>query len=61
MNHVSSLRWWVVCGILLLTGCRARQLCQDQDRIRCCVLDLYTNQIMDNLVRLHQCLPIVQM
>ena len=25
------------------------------------MLDLYTNQIMDNLVRLHQCLPIVQM
>jgi hypothetical protein len=48
-------------AFLLVLGCRAQQLCQDQDRIRCCLLDLYTNQILDNLIRAYEGLPIVQL
>src|SRR5262245_43917779 len=46
-----------VCG----PGCRARQLQKDQDHMRCALLDLYTNQVMDNLVRAHNGMPIVQL
>lgn len=42
-------------------GCATHQLCRDQDSLRHCVLDLYTNQIMDNLVRAYNGLPIVQL
>jgi len=42
-------------------GCRSAQLAQDQDQFRARLLDLYTNQIMDNLVRADQGLPIVQL
>ena len=42
-------------------GCRAEQLASDQDQFRGRLLDLYTNQIMDNLVRTDQGLPIVQL
>ena len=41
-------------------GCRSTQLAQDQDQFRARLLDLYTNQIMDNLVRADQGLPIIQ-
>src|SRR5437016_3956990 len=50
----------VVFG-LAQSGCGAHQLCHDQDKLRCCLLDLYTNQIMDNLVRAHNGLPIIQL
>jgi hypothetical protein len=42
-------------------GCRAQQLASDQNKIRLEVLNLYTDQIMDNLIRTDQGLPIVQM
>ena len=44
-----------------LHGCRSQQLACDQDQFRSRILELYTNQIMDNLVRVDQGLPIVQM
>jgi hypothetical protein len=37
------------------------ELRSDQDRIRCALLDLYTNQIMDNLIRAQNGLPIIQL
>jgi hypothetical protein len=33
----------------------------DQDKIRCVLLDLYTDQIMDNLIRAANGLPIIQL
>ncbi len=47
--------------LTMLVGCRAQQLQQDQDAIRTSVMDMYTNQIMDNLVRAHNGFPFVQM
>jgi hypothetical protein len=47
--------------VLGAPGCRSAQLAQDQDQFRARLLDLYTNQIMDNLVRADQGLPIVQL
>jgi hypothetical protein len=46
---------------LALSGCAVQQLHADQDRIRCALLDLYTNQIIDNLIRAHNGLPIIQL
>jgi hypothetical protein len=42
-------------------GCRAQQLARDQDHIRNAVMDLHTNQIMDNLIRARKGLPILQL
>jgi hypothetical protein len=47
-------------GLLANAGCRSRQLAYDQDKFRHAVLDLHTNQIMDNLVRIRRGLPILQ-
>lgn len=44
----------------LSSGCIVGTMGRDQDRIRGAILDLYTNQVMDNLVRASQGLPIVQ-
>jgi hypothetical protein len=46
-----------LCG----PGCRSAQLKKDQDCMRSALLDLYTNQIMDNLIRAHNGYPIVQL
>ena len=43
-----------------VSGCAVQQLHNDQDKIRCSLLELYSNQIMDNLIRAHNKLPIVQ-
>jgi hypothetical protein len=53
----------LLCVWLLLTvvsGCRAHQLLHDQDQFRQTLMNLYTNQIMDNLIRASQGLPIIQ-
>jgi hypothetical protein len=42
-------------------GCRSAQLAYDQNQFRARLLDLYTDQIMDNLMRADQGLPIVQL
>ncbi len=42
-------------------GCRSQQLANDQDHIRNAVLELHTNQIMDNLIRVRKGLPIIQL
>jgi hypothetical protein len=42
-------------------GCRSAQLAYDQNQFRARLLDLYTDQIMDNLMRAEQGLPIVQL
>lgn len=42
-----------------LTGCAVNQLRLDQDKIRCALLGLYTEQLMDNLVRAANGKPII--
>jgi hypothetical protein len=59
MRRLSSL--FLVFILLGCLGCRSEQLARDQDQFRMRLLDLYTNQIMDNLVRAEQGLPIVQL
>jgi hypothetical protein len=51
----------VVFAAALCPGCRAKQLRHDQDHMRHAVLELYTNQLMDNLIRAHNGLPMVQL
>src|SRR5436190_17301613 len=46
---------------LALSGCAVKQLNADHDKIRTALLDLYTNQIIDNLVRASHGLPIIQL
>jgi hypothetical protein len=41
-------------------GCMAHELRDDQDKIRSALLDLYTNQIIDNLIRASNGMPIIQ-
>jgi hypothetical protein len=54
-------------GLLLVllaasvAGCAVHEMHKDQDLIRGALLDLYTNQIMDNLVRAANGLPIIQL
>ena len=43
------------------TGCVAHGLQNDQDKIRHTLLDLCTNQIMDNLIRQHNGMPIIHL
>jgi hypothetical protein len=43
------------------SGCAVQQLKADQDKIRTALLDLYTDQIMDNLIRLSKGWPIIQL
>src|SRR5262249_56683326 len=50
----------VLCG-LLTSGCAVHALHKDQDQIRCALLDLYTNQVLDNLVRAANGMPIIQL
>jgi len=44
-----------------MCGCAVHELHKDQDLIRTTLLDLYTNQIMDNLVRAANGMPIIQL
>src|SRR5947207_11499819 len=48
---------WTVTG----AGCATAELHADQDKIRCALLDLYTNQIIDNLIRASNGMPIIQL
>jgi hypothetical protein len=50
-----------VAACSLAPGCRSAQLEKDQDCMRDALLDLYTNQIMDNLIRAYNGYPIVQL
>jgi len=47
----------ITSSICWMTGCTAVQAVRDQDVIRARLLDLYTSQIMDNLVRARNGLP----
>lgn len=47
-------------GAFLLSGCLARQVARDGKSFRQALLDMYTDQVMDNLVRARENLPFVQ-
>jgi hypothetical protein len=59
MRRVLTFLVASLCAVPL-SGCAVRELRHDQDKIRCALLDLYTNQIMDNLVRASNGMPIIQ-
>ena len=48
-------------GSMACAGCAVSELRSDQDKIRTVLLDLYTNQIMDNLIRAGNGMPIIQL
>lgn len=47
-------------GCLPLTGCAVAQVRNDQDKIRAALLGLYTEQLMDNLIRAANGKPILE-
>jgi hypothetical protein len=47
-------------GILFIQGCAVHELRSDQERIRATLVELNTNQVLDNLVRASKGLPIIQ-
>jgi hypothetical protein len=51
----------ICAGSMAATGCAVAELRSDQDRIRTTLLDLYTNQIVDNLIRAGNGMPIIQL
>jgi hypothetical protein len=61
--HCRSITLAFVAVVLcsFASGCRSAQLKKDQDCMRGALLDLYTNQIMDNLIRASNGYPIVQL
>jgi len=48
-------------GSMASAGCAVGELRSDQDNIRTALLELYTNQIMDNLIRAGNGMPIIQL
>jgi hypothetical protein len=48
-----------LCSLLVL-GCAVAEAHKDQDKLRTALLDLYTDQLMDNLIRAKQRMPIIQ-
>ena len=50
----------LVCAAALC-GCAVHETHKDHDLIRLTLLDLYTNQIMDNLIRAENRMPIIQL
>ena len=51
----------VILCLAVLSGCAVHQVHKDHDLIRNTLLDLYTNQIIDNLIRAKNGMPIIQL
>ncbi len=61
IHKLQSLGMGLVSLMLLATaGCRAHQLQNDQEQMRVAIIDMYTNQVMDNLIRAYNGYPFVQ-
>src|SRR2546426_6899290 len=57
-----SLRSFILLACVVLTGgCLARQVARDGANFRTAIEDMYTDQIMDNLIRAHNNLPFIQL
>lgn len=57
----SGRRWGIFIWALVLSGCAVHETHKDHDLIRSTLLDLYTNQIMDNLIRAANRMPIIHL
>src|SRR5438876_111791 len=55
--------WILILALcqLSVAGCANPVLCYDQNTMRSCVNNLYTNQVMENVIRVHNRLPIVEL
>jgi hypothetical protein len=52
---------FIACVFMTVSaGCAVRELHDDQNKIRSALLDLYTDQIIDNLIRASNGMPIIQ-
>jgi hypothetical protein len=51
----------LIALLVLCTGCYRSQVRNDGDHVRNALLDMYTNQTMDNLIRARRDLPFVQL
>jgi hypothetical protein len=51
----------VAFACLFSSGCLSRQVAEDGKGLRHAVLDMYTDQLMDNLIRAHSDMPFVQL
>lgn len=47
--------------VTLLCGCRSHQVAKDGIGSRHALLDMYTDQVMDNLIRAHDNMPFIQL
>jgi hypothetical protein len=55
-------RLLAICALCLAAaGCAVEQVHDDQDKLRCALLDLYTDQLVDNLVRAVNGMPIIHL
>src|SRR6516162_5139856 len=55
----SILLFWCCC--LFMPGCLARQVAADGRNFRQALLEMYTDQVMDNLIRASENMPFVQL
>lgn len=58
---LSGLRLSVVALLAVSAGCRVAQVQQDHDQFRAALVEMTTNQVMDNLIRAYNGLPIIQL
>ena len=52
---------WLAALAPLCSGCLSRQIARDGIGLRQAILDMYTDQVMDNLIRAHNNMPYVQL
>ncbi len=50
----------ILLGVAAFSGCAVHEVHKDHDLIRTTLLDLYTNQLMDNIIRTANDMPIIQ-
>jgi hypothetical protein len=58
---MGRLPFFVLLACSFAPGCAVAQAHRSQDQIRVALLDLYTDQVMDNLIRAHNRMPIIQL
>ena len=52
---------WLAASVLLLSGCQAAQVARQGNNFRQAILDIYTEQALDNLIRARIGMPFVQL
>src|SRR6266478_4380262 len=57
-----AIRWAILLiPLAICGGCLSRQIARDGTHLREAMLDIYTDQVMDNLIRARSNMPFVQM